>query len=177
MDHRLARVRNLLHQQLDGVEDGRRVHVADHDQGRRADLVQALDRGRIQMLYRRALEVAVEVAAVHLQEQVAQRLPDIAFAAPRPVEPQAGLRAIYRVHVAGLVRGLDAGEELRVLLAEVLTADARTDEYELGDASRMLEREVDRHAAADRTADDVGRFEVELVDRKSTRLNSSHRCI
>ena len=68
VDHGFARVRDLLHKQLHRVQDRRQVRVTDHHEHRRSDFVEAFDRRWLDGLLRRAVEVAVKVAAVHVQE-------------------------------------------------------------------------------------------------------------
>ena len=73
------------------------------------------------------------------------------------------LRAVQRVHIARLVRGLDLAPELGVLLVELHASDAWSDQHQLGDSLRVFEREIDGEPSADRAADHVSGFEVQLL--------------
>src|SRR5690349_1452004 len=151
VDDGLARMRNVFQQQVDRVEDRRSVLVAENDQRRRGDLRQALGGRWFDLLDGRAVEIALEVA-VHLEEQLAERVLDVTGAPSRPVQPESGVRLEDGAPVAGLLRRFRLREKLWIFGAEVDSADTGPDQDELRDPFSVFDREVDREAAAHRTA-------------------------
>src|SRR5229473_6946140 len=86
--------------------------------------------------------------------------------AARPVWEEARLRFVQCVVVLRLIRCPDLCKQLRVLLAEIGPADRWSDQDQLRDACRMIERELDGEPAAQRAADQVRRFQPELIDER-----------
>jgi hypothetical protein len=89
-DH-LARALDRIHNQINAVEDGRDIFVADQNQGWGGDLPQPPDRRRIQLVHGCALKIVAHVAAVHVEEQLADLAAHVTASAARPIEKEARL--------------------------------------------------------------------------------------
>ena len=76
------------------------------------------------------------------------------------------LRLVQRVEVVGFIRRPDLGEDVRVFLAEVGSADTGADQHELGEAFGVLQGKIDGEHAAHRAPDEMRRFDVKLVHQR-----------